>query len=107
MSKYSRRPSHFTGHKLGVPKTLKTRNLEKKTWFEQQSPAYRASVLAEERYGNTADERYEKNLRGRKVLHEGHDADLVEETGTSRTWVSRVTGEIERERLRNGRWESE
>ena len=77
---------------------------KEKTWFEQQSPEYQARVRAEEDYGNTADTRYEKNLRGRKVLHSGHDADLVKETPTTREWVSRVTGEREREKLINGRW---
>lgn len=76
----------------------------KKTWFEQQTPAYQAKVKREERYYNTSDKRYEQNRAGRKVLYSGHDADLVSETPTKRVWVSRVSGEIERERLENGRW---
>jgi hypothetical protein len=68
---------------------------------------YQSAIEREERYWNSGEERYEKNRRGRKVLHEGHDADLVEETPTRREWVSRVSGEIEREKLVNGRWEME
>lgn len=88
-------------------RTLEEQPKQKKTWFEQQPAAYQAKVKAEEQYYNTADTRYEKNLAGRKVLHEGHDSDLVEETPTKRVWVSRVTGEIEREKLVDGRWEME
>jgi hypothetical protein len=78
-------------------------------WFmasksPMDDPAYAARVRAEERYYDDADKRYEKNRRGRKVLEEGHDADLVAETPTTREWVSRVTGEIEREKLVGGRW---
>jgi hypothetical protein len=47
--------------------------------------------------------------QGKKVpvLCQGQADDLVEDTGTRRTWKSRIDGSISYEKLINGRWEME